>query len=109
MRSGLQEGTCTSGRHLVALAVAENVRVLLEGAALQLGVVPQVGGEEAVGAGDGDEGGLEGVLEGLGRTGRGTVGVIDTGKLQQTLDGGRGDDTGTTGGRDQLWYVVSDP
>jgi len=48
------------------------------------------------------EGGLEGVLEGLGRTGGLGVGVLDTGKLKQTLDGGRGDKAGTTGSGNKL-------
>lgn len=89
-------------KHLVALALAENVRVLLERAADELGLLPQVGSEEAVGVGNGDKGGLEGVLEGLGRSGRGGVDVGDTGQLQQTLDGWGGDETGTTGSWDEL-------
>lgn len=87
---------------LVALALTEDIRVLLEGGSDELGLLPQVGGEESVGVGDGNKGGLEGVLKGLGATSGGRVGVRDTGKLQQTLDGRGGDDTGTTGGRDKL-------
>ena len=67
--------------HLVALALAKHIAVLLERAASELGLVPQAGSEEAVGVGDGDEGGLEGVLEGLGGTGRGGVEVLDTAEL----------------------------
>lgn len=67
---------------LVALALTEHIRVLLEGRADELGLGPKVGGEESVGVGYGDESGLEGVLKGLGATGRGRVGVVDTGKLQ---------------------------
>lgn len=87
--------------HLNALALLERVGKLLEGAAEQLGLLPQVGGEEAVGVGDGDEAGLEGVLEGLGGAGRRRVGVLDTGELQEALDGGGGDEAGTAGGRDE--------
>jgi len=89
-------------RHLVALAVTENVGVLLEWGADELGLLPQVGSEEAVGVGDSSEGGLEGVLQGLGATGGGGVGVVDTCELEQTLDSGRGDETSTTGSWDEL-------
>jgi hypothetical protein len=64
--------------------------------------LPQVGCQEAVGVGDGDESGLEGVLEGLGGSGGGGVDVLDTGKLEETLDSGRCDETGTTGSGDEL-------
>jgi len=47
--------------------------------------------------GDGNEGGLESVLERLGRTRRRGVDIGHTSELQQTLDGGRGDETGTAG------------
>lgn len=87
--------------HLNALGVLEGVGELLQGAAVQLGLLPQVGGEEAVGVGDGDEAGLEGVLEGLGGTSGRGVGVLDTGELQEALDGGGGDEAGTAGGGDQ--------
>lgn len=88
--------------HLVALALTENVRVLLEWGADELGLLPQVGGEETVGVGNGNEGGLEGVLKGLGGTGRGGVDVVDTGELEQTLDSWGGDQTGTTWSRNEL-------
>ena len=66
---------------LVALVVPQRVGKLLQRAPDELGLLPQVGGQEAVGVGDGGEGGLQGVLESLGRTGRGRVGVLDTGEL----------------------------
>lgn len=93
-------------KNLVALALAEDVRVLIERGADELVLLPQVGGEEAVGVGDGREGGLEGVLKGLGATGRGRVGVVDTSELQQTLDGGGGDNAGTAGSGDELVVVL---
>lgn len=88
--------------NLVLLALAQHITELLQRAPDELGVLPEVGGEEAVGVDDGDEGGLEGVLEGLGGTGRGGVGVLDTGKLEETLDGGGGNKAGTAGGGDEL-------
>lgn len=71
---------------LVALALTEHIRVLLKRGAAELGLAPEVRSEEAVGVGDGGEGGLEGVLEGLGAAGRRRVGIVDTSKLEQTLD-----------------------
>jgi hypothetical protein len=87
---------------LVLLALAQNVTELLQRAADELSLLPKVGGEEAVGVDDGKEGSLEGVLEGLGGTGRAGVSVLDTGELEQTLDGGGGNETGTTGSGDKL-------
>jgi hypothetical protein len=96
-----------SMKHLVALALAENIGVLLEWGADELGLLPQVGGEETVGVGDGNEGGFEGVLEGLGRTGGGGVDVGDTSQLQQTLDGWGGDEAGTARSWDELEITLA--
>jgi hypothetical protein len=82
---------------LVSLALAEDVAVLLERAASKAGGFPQVGCEEAVGVCDGDESSLQGVLESLGGTRRGSVDVLDTSQLQETLDSGRSDKAGTAG------------
>ena len=90
---------------LVALAFAKHIAVFLQRAANELSLLPQVGREESVGAGDGSEGGLERVLERLGRTGRSSVAVVDTRKLTQTLYGWRCDETSTTRGRDELKNV----
>lgn len=88
--------------NLVLLALAEDITELLQRAADELSLLPEVGGEEAVGVDDGNEGGLEGVLEGLGGTGRGGVGILDTGELEQTLDSGGGDKAGTAGSGNEL-------
>ena len=87
---------------LVALVVAEGVRVLVQRTPDELGLGPEVGREEAVRVGHGGEGGLEGVLLGLGGAGGGGVRVLDTGELEEALDGGGGDDAGTAGGGDEL-------
>lgn len=71
---------------LVTLALTEHIAVLLERGADELGLLPQVRGEEAIGVGNSDEGSLQRVLEGLGGTRRGSVDVADTGKLEKTLD-----------------------
>lgn len=54
---------------LVALLGAQSVGKLLQRAPDELSLLPQVGGEETVGVGDGGESSLEGVLEGLGGAG----------------------------------------
>lgn len=88
---------------VVTLAVTERVGELLERRANKLRLLPQVGGKEAVGVGNGGKGSLEGVLEGLGGAGRGSVGILDTGELEETLDGGGSNDGGTTGSGDKLF------
>lgn len=88
---------------LVFLALPQGVGELLQGASDQFRILPQAGGQEAVGVGDGDESGLEGVLEGLGGTGGRGIGVLDTGKLEESLDSGGGNEASTTGGRDKLF------
>ena len=66
---------------LVPLTLPQGVRVLVQRAPDELRLGPQVGRQETVRVGDGGEGGLEGVLEGLGRAGGGRVGILDTGEL----------------------------
>jgi hypothetical protein len=87
---------------LVLLALAQDVTELLQRAADELSLGPEVGGKETVGVDNSDEGGLEGVLKGLGGTGGRGVGVLDTGELEQTLDGGGGDKASTAGGGNEL-------
>ena len=98
----------SSGRStLVLLAFPQGVAVLLQGTPQQLGLLPEVGRQEAVGVGHGHEGGLEGVLEGLGRAGGRGVGILDTRELEEALDGGRGDEASTAGSGDQLQRFTS--
>ena len=52
--------------HLVSLALTQNIAVLFQRRLGELGLLPQVGGEETVCVGDGDESSLEGVLKRLG-------------------------------------------
>lgn len=93
--------TSARRKRLEAL-VPQRVGVLVQGTPDELGLLPEVGREEAVRVGHGGEGGLEGVLERLGRTGGRGVGVLDTSKLEEALDGGRGDEASTAGGGDEL-------
>ncbi|KAI6764817.1 hypothetical protein HG531_012704 [Fusarium graminearum] len=76
----------------ISLALAQSIGELVQGTSDELGLLPEVGGEETVGVGDGNESSLEGVLEGLGGTGRGCVGVLDTGELEESLDSGGGNE-----------------
>lgn len=91
---------------LVFLALAQDIAKLLQRAPDELGVLPEVGGEETVAVDDGNEGGLEGVLEGLGGAGGRGVSILDTGQLEETLDGGGGNETGTAGGGNELRLLL---
>lgn len=53
---------------LVSLSFSEGIRILLQRAADQLCLGPQVRCQESVGVGDSSECGLQSVLEGLGGT-----------------------------------------
>lgn len=66
---------------LVSLALPQGIRILLQRASNQLRLGPEVRRQESVSVGDGSEGSLQCVLKGLGRTGRGGVGVLDTSEL----------------------------
>jgi len=83
--------------HLKAL-LPQNVGILLHRTPLERRLPPEIGRQEAVSVGHCGEGGLERVLEGLGRAGRRRVGVLDSGELEQTLDSRRGDEAGAARG-----------
>jgi len=105
MQSHVQKNNHNAPRyrshHLVTLASPQSIRELLQRRSDELGLLPQVGGQVSVCVADSDEGSLQGVLEGLGRTGGGSVNVVDTSELEETLDGGGGDETSTTGSWDK--------
>jgi len=65
------------------------------------GLSPEVGGEESVGLNKSFVGGSEGVLSGVGATFSGGVAIVDTSHLEDLLRGRGGDQTGTSGGRDE--------
>jgi hypothetical protein len=88
--------------HLVTLSSPKSIRKLLQGTSDELGLLPQVGSQVSVCVTDSDESGLQGVLESFGGTGGGGVDVVDTGELEETLDGGGGDESSTTGSGDKL-------
>ncbi len=72
---------------LVSLSFPKHVTKLLQRAPNQLCLLPQIRCQETVGITDRDERSLEGILQGLGRSSGRSVGVFDTGKLQQAFDG----------------------
>jgi hypothetical protein len=75
-------------QQLVTLALTKNVTKLLQRTPDELSLLPQVGCQETVCVGNGLESGLEGVLEGLGGSSGGSVCILDTSKLEKTLNGG---------------------
>jgi hypothetical protein len=79
----------------------EERRVGLEGRGGEGSLGPQVGGQEAVGVGNSNEGSLEGVLQGSGGTGRRGVDILDTTELQKLLDSRGGNNGRTSGGGDE--------
>lgn len=93
--------------HLVSLVRPQGIRKLLQRAPDELRLLPQVGRQESVGVGNSGEGGLQGVLERLGRASGRCVGVLDTSELEETLDSWGGDERGTAGRGDKLQVRVS--
>ena len=87
---------------LVSLTLPQHITEFLQWTSVQLVLLPQVGCQESVTVSYSDEGGFEGVFEGLGAAGGGGVCVLHSGELEETLDGGGGDEAGTTGCWDQL-------
>ena len=68
-------------RHLVSLSLAQNISELIKRRSDESGILPQIWGQVTVGVANSDEGGLEGVLKGLGGTGGGGVDILNTSKL----------------------------
>ena len=91
---------------LLSRESGELIRELLQWVDWELGLLPEVRCEEGVGVSDSGEGGLEGVLKGLGGTGGGGVDIVDTSELEKTLDGWGGDETSTTGSWDKLLIPI---
>lgn len=87
---------------LKPLPFPEHVTVFLQRTPVQLRLLPQIRRQEAVAVADGDEGRFERVFERLGGAGRRRVRVLHAGELQETLDGGGGNEAGTAGGGDEL-------
>lgn len=94
-KSNFENPTSPIQRSNLVLALTESVSELLKRRALELLVGPEIWGEVTVGVANSDEGGLEGVLKGLGGTGGGGVDILNTSKLEETLDGWGGDETST--------------
>jgi len=75
--------------------------VLDEGGLDELGLGPEVRGEEAVGLLESLEGSSTEVLSGSGLSGTGGVNIIDTGEVQDLLGHGGGNATSSSGGGDE--------
>jgi hypothetical protein len=86
---------------LVLLLLSKEVGVLLEGSLGKSSVLPHVRGEVTVAAADSIEGSHGKVTTGLGGTLRGSVNILDTGKLQDLLGNRSSDDTSTTRSRNK--------
>lgn len=77
------------------------VAVLLKGADSEGRGLPHVGCHVCVGVANGVEGGLDKVAQGAGASAGLGVAVLDAGKLEQLLDGGRADQAGAARSRDK--------
>ena len=75
--------------------------MLLEGGLSEVGVLPEVGGEEGVGLPEGEEHGLDEVTGGPGVAARGGVAVLDSGEGEDLFSDGGGDEAGSAGGGDE--------
>lgn len=84
-----------------SLGAGEVLRELLEGRLLHHIISPKIGSHVGGGVGNGGEGSLDEVTEGLSLTTGSSVAVLDTSELEELLDGLRGDDAGTTGSRNE--------
>lgn len=73
----------------------------LQGRLGVLGLAPQIRGQETVGLGQGIEGSLDEVAQGLAATAGRGVAVLNTGHLQDLLGHAGGHNTSTTGSGDQ--------
>jgi hypothetical protein len=83
------------------LLLSKEVRELLVRTLGELGLFPEIGSQETVSVTNGSEGSLDEVTESTGRTTRGSITIGDTSQLKDTLGSGRGDNTSTTGSRNQ--------
>lgn len=91
----------------IPLPLPQHIGEFIQRAPHQLRLLPQIGRQETIGVADGHEGGFEGVFEGFGGAGRGGVGVLHAGELEETFYGGGGDEAGAAGGGDELLCFVN--
>ena len=89
-------------RFSVSLSFPKHVAEFFQRAPIELRFFPQVRREEPIRIAHSDESGLECVFQCLCRAGGGSVDILDAGELEETLDGWRSDEAGTTGSRDEL-------
>jgi len=77
----------------------QKVGELLVGSRQELGLSPEIRGQERVGLGQSVEGGLDEVSESLGSTSGGGEAIVNSGVVQNLLGDLTSDNAGTTGGR----------
>ena len=92
-------------RLLVSLPFPQHITEFLKRAPSERSLLPQIRRQKAVRIAYSYKGSLQSVLKSFRRAGGGSVDVLDASELEETLDGRGGDETGTTGSRDEL--VVS--
>jgi hypothetical protein len=83
------------------LLLSQEVSELVVRSLGESGLSPELRRKETVAVTDGSEGGLDKVTKGAGGTTGGGVAIGDTSKGKDLLGSGGGDNTGTTGSRDQ--------
>ena len=86
----------------VSLSFPEYVTKFLQRAPVELRLLPQIRRQEPIRIAHGHERSLQRVLERLCGAGGRSVYVLDTGELEETLDGWGGDEAGPAGCGDQL-------
>lgn len=87
---------------LVSLPFPQHITKFLQRAPVELRLLPQIRRQEAIRVTHSDESSFQCVFESLGRASGGSVDVLDTSELEETLDGWGSDEAGTTGCRDEL-------
>jgi hypothetical protein len=94
-------GIRSKEQNLLSLLLSKEVREFLVRTLGEFSGFPEIRSQETVSVTNGSESSLDKVTESTGRTTRGGITIGDTSQLEDTLGSGRGNDTSTTGSRDQ--------
>jgi len=87
---------------LVSLPLPQHITEFFQRAPIELVLLPQIRRQETVGVAYSHERSFECIFKSLCRASGGGIDILDAGELKETFDGGRGDETGSAGGRDEL-------